>query len=94
MKYTNGIFTDGSAILCDGKRMAHDEIVTSLNKRESLFHADPTWRDLEEACRAYHDDFDSLSMEERRSRVALMAGYWNAIWESLYEPQAKETKTI
>ena len=93
MIYTIGILQDGTSILCDGKRMAPDEIVDALNKRESRFHADPTWRDLEAGCREYYDDdFDSLSREERSSRVALMAGYWNAIWESLYEPQTQETK--
>jgi hypothetical protein len=92
MKYTIGILQDGTSILCDGKRMAPDEIVDALNKRESRFHADPTWRDLEAACREYHDNLESLSSEERRSMVALMAGYWNAIWESLYEPQTQETK--
>jgi hypothetical protein len=47
---------------------------------------------VEAACREYHDNLESLSSEERRSMVALMAGYWNAIWESLYEPQTQETK--
>ena len=70
MKYTIGILQDGTSILCDGKRMAPDEIVDALNKRESRFHADPTWRDLEAACREYHDNLESLSSEERRSMVA------------------------
>ena len=52
MKYTIGILQDGTSILCDGKRMAPDEIVDALNKRESRFHADPAWRDLEATYRA------------------------------------------
>ena len=33
--YTQGVISDGAAILCNGEMMTIDEIIVALNKKES-----------------------------------------------------------